>query len=98
MVSDTSGRWCAVDEAHCVSQWGHDFRPSYLALKELRAKDGPAPGIPMIALTATCTKPVLDDIVDSLGLDRPGRLLSLEMSLRPSFQWLRPFDLHSVLA
>lgn len=62
----------AVDEAHCVSQWGHDFRPSYLALKQLRGKDGPAPGIPMIALTATCTKLVLDDMVDALGLERPG--------------------------
>eukprot|EP00892_Ulva_mutabilis_P005334 jgi/Ulvmu1/3172/UM015_0213.1 len=68
-----SGKLCciAVDEAHCVSQWGHDFRPSYLALKELRAMGGPAVGVPMIALTATCTKPVLDDIVEALSLERP---------------------------
>lgn len=55
-----------------MSQWGHDFRPSYLSLKELRSKDGPAPGVPMIALTATCTKPVLDDMIEALALQRPG--------------------------
>lgn len=58
----------AVDEAHCISQWGHDFRPSYLRVKDVRAKLG-AP--PTIALTATATPSVRDDIVLQLGLRDP---------------------------
>lgn len=61
-----------MDEAHCVSQWGHDFRPSYLGLKDLRGKDGPAQGVPMIALTATATSSVLQDLVIALELKKPG--------------------------
>ncbi|TGK08582.1 RecQ family ATP-dependent DNA helicase [Leptospira fletcheri] len=59
----------AVDEAHCVSQWGHDFRPEYRKLHVLRStyKDR----IPWIALTATATDRVKKDICDSLGLERP---------------------------
>jgi ATP-dependent DNA helicase RecQ len=49
----------AVDEAHCISQWGYDFRPSYLKIAELRPYFG---GVPMIALTASATKHVIDDI------------------------------------
>jgi ATP-dependent DNA helicase RecQ len=58
----------AVDEAHCISQWGHDFRPSYLRVKDVRAKLG-AP--PTIALTATATPGVRDDIALQLGLRDP---------------------------
>jgi ATP-dependent DNA helicase RecQ len=58
----------AVDEAHCISQWGHDFRPSYLRVKDVRAKLG-AP--PTIALTATATPAVRDDIALQLGLRDP---------------------------
>ncbi len=58
----------AVDEAHCISEWGHDFRPAYLQLGErLRALGGP----PIMALTATATEPVRDDIVRFLGLRDP---------------------------
>ena len=58
----------AIDEAHCISEWGHDFRPEYRNLKYLRSK---FPNIPIIALTATATKKVQADIVNQLGLPTP---------------------------
>jgi ATP-dependent DNA helicase RecQ len=57
-----------IDEAHCISQWGHDFRPAYLSCSILRELH-PTP--PMVALTATATKRVSDDIVSSLELNYP---------------------------
>ncbi len=58
----------AVDEAHCISQWGHDFRPDYRNLKLFREK---FPQIPIIALTASATQHVRDDIVRELNLHDP---------------------------
>ena len=58
----------AVDEAHCVSQWGYDFRPPYLKIKELRNIH---PKVPMIALTATATERVRVDIIEQLELASP---------------------------
>ena len=58
----------AIDEAHCISEWGHDFRPSYLNISILREF---FPQVPMIALTASATEKVSKDIVENLGLDTP---------------------------
>jgi len=58
----------AVDEAHCISEWGHDFRPDYLTLSSLRRE---LPGVPLTAFTATATKRVQEDIVRRLDLRQP---------------------------
>lgn len=75
----------AVDEAHCVSQWGHDFRPDYRLIQDFRAAVGDPP---LMALTATATRRVQEDILTNLGLadarryiagvDRPNLWLGLE--------------------
>ena len=56
-----------IDEAHCISEWGHDFRPAYKEIKELRKYH---PEVPIIALTATATKRVQEDIVTQLELKK----------------------------
>ncbi|QHC62236.1 RecQ family ATP-dependent DNA helicase [Rathayibacter festucae] len=57
-----------VDEAHCVSSWGHDFRPDYLRLKDVRSALGDPP---VLAMTATASRPVREEIIDRLGMTDP---------------------------
>ena len=75
MLRDLPVARFVVDEAHCVSQWGHDFRPDYRRLKtaavECRRSDGQGGRPPIAAFTATATPEVRDDIVDLLGLADP---------------------------
>jgi ATP-dependent DNA helicase RecQ len=63
----------AVDEAHCISEWGHDFRPSYLRIAQVREKLG---NPPTVALTATATPHVRTDIVAQLKLDSPTTIIT----------------------
>jgi ATP-dependent DNA helicase RecQ len=63
-------RLIAVDEAHCISHWGHDFRPAYRNLAGLKARFG---GVPVLALTATATQGVTADIIEQLGMVDPAR-------------------------
>ena len=73
LLKRTDIRLLAIDEAHCISQWGHDFRPDYLRLGRVRADLG---DIPTIALTATATPEVATDILDQLGLANTPRFVT----------------------
>ncbi|TAF55986.1 MAG: DNA helicase RecQ [Sphingobacteriia bacterium] len=72
--SDLNISFFAVDEAHCISEWGHDFRPEYRRLREMM--DSINAEIPVIALTATATPKVQSDILKNLGLRNPEVLIS----------------------
>ncbi|HUR09832.1 MAG TPA: DNA helicase RecQ [Flavitalea sp.] len=72
--SDLTISFFAVDEAHCISEWGHDFRPEYRRLKEMMVQINP--DIPIIALTATATPKVQSDIVKNLELRDPAIFIS----------------------
>ncbi len=68
VLSKTSLSLIAVDEAHCISHWGHDFRPAYRNLAGLKLRFG---GLPVLALTATATPEVTRDIMEQLGMKEP---------------------------
>jgi len=69
LIGDMKVSLVAVDEAHCISEWGHDFRPAYRRLRGLKQELG---GIPILALTATATRRVAGDIIRQLGMVKPG--------------------------
>jgi ATP-dependent DNA helicase RecQ len=77
-----------IDEAHCISQWGHDFRPAYLALGDAARKLG-RPTI--LALTATATPNVIDDIRDKLGVE-PVKVINTDLYRPNLFFAARPVD------
>jgi ATP-dependent DNA helicase RecQ len=68
LLSEERPSLIAIDEAHCISEWGHDFRPAYRNLSSLKRRFG---NIPMLALTATATPQVMRDIVQQLGMLAP---------------------------
>ncbi len=72
--SDINISFVAVDEAHCISEWGHDFRPEYRKLRDMISEINPK--LPIIALTATATPKVQDDIVKNLDLQDPTTIVA----------------------
>lgn len=95
LLQETPLALIAIDEAHCVSQWGHDFRPEYMKLGKLAEL---FPDVPRVALTATADQPTRQDILEKLGLqdgrtfiagfDRPNITYTIVEKDRPSQQLL----------
>ncbi len=75
-VARMNVNFLAVDEAHCISQWGHDFRPDYLQIAEIREIINTQKRVPVIALTATATLKVADDIMSNLEFDSTNKITS----------------------
>ena len=73
LLRDMQVSLLAVDEAHCISQWGHDFRPEYAQIGQVRRQ---LPNVPVVALTATADKLTRQDIVEQLRLRAPRVFLS----------------------
>jgi ATP-dependent DNA helicase RecQ len=86
LLSKLSVSLFAIDEAHCISEWGHDFRPEYRELKDLRKK---FPAVPLIALTATATTRVQEDIVRQLAITK-GKLFKASFVRKNLFYDVRP--------
>ena len=101
MLRDAGIDLLAIDEAHCVSQWGHDFRPEYLRLRDLAQALG---GVQTIAVTATADEPTRADIVERLfirkprifvrSFDRPNLFLAMRPKANATRQLLERLDAH----
>ena len=101
-LSSISWSLLAVDEAHCISQWGHDFRPEYRDLGRIRER---LPGVPCLAVTATADAPTQRDILRQLdlpddalfvtGFDRPNIRYRVDLSDEPKNQLLAFLDDHA---
>jgi ATP-dependent DNA helicase RecQ len=94
LLQQSGVRFIAVDEAHCISQWGHDFRPEYRQLGRLRDD---FPGVSLHAFTATATERVRADIVNELRLDDPAILVGSFDRPNLTYRVLRRGNLHNQL-
>jgi ATP-dependent DNA helicase RecQ len=95
LLQESGVRFIAVDEAHCISQWGHDFRPEYRQLGRLRDD---FPGVSLHAFTATATERVRADIVNELRLNDPAILVGSFDRPNLTYRVLRRGNLHKQLA